>query len=138
MLNVKMKTHFLFFFTEWKNDLLAAFSMHPTTSTTRTCRGVKGVVRGRRERGEGREGVGRRRGVREEGGERESVGKKDKGKLLDKHKHGGSLHVKGKRGECGVRRKRKRGCVNNSTSSRSTLPSLAVFPHCKSQIDYSE
>lgn len=30
------------------------------------------------------------------------------------------------------------GGVNNSTSSRSTLPSLAVFPHCKSQIDYSE
>ena len=66
MLNVKMKTHF-YFFTEWKNDLLAAFSMHPTTSTTRTCRG-EGVVR-------------------------ESVGKKDKGKLLDKHKHGRALCV---------------------------------------------
>lgn len=54
MLNVKMRTRFLFhfiiviiiiFFTEWKKkDLLAAFSMHPTTSTTRTCRGF-GVER---------------------------------------------------------------------------------------------
>lgn len=44
-------------------------------------------------------------------------------------------HIKGK-GECRVRRRRV-GSVNNSTSSRSTLPSLAVFPHCKSQIDYS-
>lgn len=109
--------------------------------------------------------------MREEGrGERESEGKKDKGKLLDKHKHGRALclsvchmrvyvfvcaclsvcfimydvsmyvqnvcaYIKGK-GECRVRRKRVGG-VNNSTSSRSTLPSLAVFPHCKSQIDYS-
>lgn len=55
LLNVQMKTHFYFcfysfFFTEWNNDLLAAFSMHPTTSTTRTCRGEekRGGGRGRR------------------------------------------------------------------------------------------
>lgn len=43
LLNVKMKTHlyFSFFFTEWRKRKLFAccFSMHPTTSTTRTCRG---------------------------------------------------------------------------------------------------
>lgn len=36
----------LLFLTEWKNNLLAAFSMHPTTSTTRTCRGGGGREKG--------------------------------------------------------------------------------------------
>lgn len=60
LLNVKMKTHFylIFFFTEWKNDLLAAFSMHPTTSTTRTCRGEErrgeAGEKEEEERGEGK------------------------------------------------------------------------------------
>lgn len=65
MLNVKMKTQFLFFH-RMENDLLAAFSMHPTTSTTRTCRGggsKRGGGEGRGWRveggGERREGVGR-------------------------------------------------------------------------------
>lgn len=84
--------HIFYFFTEWKNDLLAAFSMHPTTSTTRTCRGVGGERRGGERRKKGEE-EGKGRGGREEGGERESVGKKDKGKLLDKHKHGRALCV---------------------------------------------
>lgn len=53
------------------------------------------------------------------------------------------VHVKGCRGEEGVGHKEDRvgwggGVVNNSTSSKSTLPSLAVFPRCKSQIDNSE
>lgn len=63
-----MKTHF-YFFTEWKNNFLAAFSMHPTTSTTRTCKGD--VVRGEEEEVE----------EEEEGGGRKVEGKKDKGKL---------------------------------------------------------
>lgn len=49
---------FSFFFTEWNNDLLAAFSMHPTTSTTRTCRGEE-----KREGGGGAGGGEPGRGV---------------------------------------------------------------------------
>lgn len=48
------------------------------------------------------------------------------------------MHVKGAKGGVQGEEKEGGGGVNNSTSSRSTLPSLALFPHCKSQIDYSD
>lgn len=64
--------------------------MHPTTSTTRTCRGEEKERKSRRRR-KGEERQGKERRGEEKGGEERGKYKK---RHLDKHKHGGSLCVR--------------------------------------------